>query len=192
MGKIETEMGVNDHWGTPRTVWEPLVKCFGTPGLDPFWNPYSEVPAKVRWTNWNRCARGGWLCPAGAIHTDVVEGSDDSGVEAGVDSFSRCWDGYGLVYVNGPFSAAALYLGRCAEEGDEVVFLFKANMNARYVHKFVRPADRLAFFEKRLTYVGAKYSATFHTGLGYWGTRPELFREAYADRAWVVKGDCAV
>lgn len=186
MGKIETTLNVNDHWGTPREVWEPMVEYLGTPGLDPFWNPTSEVPAKRKWSDWKVVDKQ-WVSPDGSV-TLPYDKATQGGITWGIDSFASSWDGFGLVFVNGPFSKAAHYLKKCSEEGDEVVFLFKANMNARYVHNFVRPADTVVFFDHRLKYVGAKWQATFHTGLGYWGGRPEQFAVAYQDRAWVVQG----
>ena len=183
MGKIETEHNVNDHWGTPEDVYGPMVEHFGEPGLDPFWNPTSEVPAKRMWTDW-KPNDGFWFSPDGQVTYEWRPAHCD--IEHSVNSFDHTWDGHGLVFVNGPFSKAQKYLKKCGEEGDEVIFLFKTNMNAKYIHKFVKPCDAVAFFDHRLTYVGAKWQATFHTGLGYWGTRPELFDKAYQDQAWVV------
>ncbi len=172
MGKGEHEHNVNDHWCTPPEVWEPLVNHFGHIGLDPFSNPNSQIPAKNKWSCWAAPRTG------------------RKGTVWGIDSFEHCWDGWGLVYVNGPFSKASKWLEKCAFEGDEVVFLFKANMNARYVHRWVRPyANAIAFFNRRLTFLGAAYQAAFHVALGYRGPRPGLFEKAFEDRAWIFRQD---
>ena len=168
MGKGEHLHGVNDHWCTPPEVWEPLVTHFGSIGLDPFSNPNSQVPAKNKWSCWKAPRTG------------------RKGTAWGMDAFEHCWDGWGLVYLNGPFSEAKRWLAKGALEGDEVVCLMKCNMNARYVHQWVRPyIDSIAFWNRRLTFLGAPWTATFHVALTYRGPRRDLFEKAYADRAWV-------
>lgn len=165
MGLNENDFDVNDHYGTPERVWGPIIEYFGEIGLDPFWNPYSKVPSKCKWTNWGMPAS--WRSQFN---------QDNS------DSFLRPWNGYGLVYVNGPFSRTAEYLRKCAKDGDEVIFLVKANVNARYWHKYVRPADLLLDFNGRLMFDRVDLppeQAPFHCQLGYWGTRVDLFAKAF-------------
>jgi hypothetical protein len=170
MGKAEHEHNFNDHWCTPESI-----------GLDPFWNPATKVPATHRFTNWTR---------NNLRYTDPAW----SNVTFDVDSFTASWDGYGLVYVNGPFSRAGEYLKRCATQGDEVIFLCKANMNAAYVHEYALVADRLAFPSRRLKFDPHPFvdrnddQATFHVMLGYWGTRTHLFEQTFGDTCWVVPG----
>jgi hypothetical protein len=195
VGKTESKHNVNDHWGTPEDVWGPMVEHFGTPGLDPFWNPNSKVPHRKAFTDWTHLddPRGPctfWTSPDGT--QEVPWDMRHALVDGGEDGFVQSWDDRGLVYVNGPFSRAAEYLDKCSQEGDEVIFLFKANMNAKYVHKYVRPCDAVAFFDHRLKYQGAQHQATFHTALGYWGHRPGLFQKAYDHTAWVVRNPLAI
>ncbi len=54
MGKIETAHNVNDHWCTPQEIWQPLIDEWGSIGLDPFSNPHSLIPARMRWSIWPR------------------------------------------------------------------------------------------------------------------------------------------
>lgn len=170
MGRVETTLSTCDHYGTPSNIWAPIVSVFGEIGLDPFTNPKSKVPAKVRWTDWGPASR----LPKGLLKRD---------------GFVTPWGGYGLVYVNGPFSVAGQYLARCATQGDEVIFLCRSNMNATYIHKYVAPARRVLFPDKRLKFEGETDSAPFHCLLGYHGERPLLFEEV-AERigGWCVPG----
>jgi hypothetical protein len=171
MGQNETNFNRHDHYCTPIEVWGPIVDVLGGFGLDPFTNPNSIIPATHRWTDW------------GPSHC-LPEGFSQK------NGFVECWDGYGLVWCNGPFSVAAKYLAKCASEGDEVVYLCRGNVNARYFHKFVRPSDGLFMPEQRITFVGEADTAPFHCVLGYWGSRYELFARA-CNRigGWVIPGD---
>src|SRR5574338_786531 len=157
MGRNENELSTLDHYSAPERIWGPIVEVLGVIGLDPFTNPLSRVPARVRWTD--------WLGPASKLPPGMLQR----------DGFLEPWDGYGLCYCNGPFSRAGDFLRRCATQGDEVIFLCRSVMNATYFHKWAAPADRLFFPDKRITFDGQTDQAPFHCVLGYWGTRPELF-----------------
>lgn len=173
MGQNEQAFEEQDHYGTPAEVLDPIVAAFGGIGLDPFWNPQSLVKAKTRWTDWT----WGSSLPSEAF----------SDVEWGVDSFERSWDGFGLVFLNGPFSEMARWLEKGAKEGDEVIILMKANMNATYLHQWFRPCDRIHIPDHRYKFIGAEHQAPFHCMLGYWGSRPHLFEKAFP--GWTFPGD---
>lgn len=170
MGRLENDVSTLDHYTTPERVWGPIVQHMGPIGLDPFSNPHSKVPARVKFTNWGPKH----LLPDGMFQAD---------------GFIEPWGGYGLTFVNGPFSLAGEVLRCCAQKGDEVIFLTRSNMNARYVHKWALPSDRIFFFDRRLTFEGETDQAPFHCMLGYWGTRPEIFELVCKHiGGWVVPG----
>lgn len=170
MGKKETELSELDHYCTPEDIWQPIVDVFGSIDLDPLSNPNSTVPAKVAWTNWT-----------GPVNAPRPEGMVQR------DGMVANWDGYGLVFVNGPFSTATEYLKKCATEGDEVIFLCRANMNAKYIHDWVKPASGVLFPSSRVTFQDQTFTAPFHILLGYWGTRIDAWRElAKRLEAWCV------
>jgi len=169
MGKSEHQHNLNDHWCTPAEVYDPIVEHWGGIGLDPFSNPDSQIPADNKWSELSRPKKG------------------YRGTAWGIDSFEHAWSGWGLVFLNGPFSQAEAWLKKGLEEADELIFLCKANMNARYLHRWVRPlVDTLAFWDHRMQFLGAPWTASFHVMLGYRGPNPDRFENAFADRAWVM------
>lgn len=170
MGVNEQDLSTLDHYSTPARVWQPIVDIMGPIGLDPFSNPVSLLPATVKWTDWG---------PAQNLPRGMFQ----------KDGFVEPWGGYGLVFCNGPFSNVAGFLCKCATDGDETIFLCRSNMNARYLHRYAIGADRILFFDKRLTFQGQVTQAPFHCLLGYWGVRTALFEQvAEAIGGWCVKG----
>lgn len=149
-----------DNWGTPDEVLEPIYQHFGEIGLDPCAEP--TLPRRVK-------ARG-------YIH------DPEDGVEAS-------WLDQGLVFVNPPYSDCARWTWKAARDGDEVIVLLPVRTSAKWWRRSVWPADVILFYGKRLKFVGAKYTAPFHSALIYWGSRPELFLTAFPDHEAFVRVD---
>lgn len=165
MGIPESALSTNDVYGTPKYILDPIVRCFGRIGLDPASHPISVVesdtavllpeynPATVR----------------GAIRTFYGNGLH-------ID-----WRGHGLVFCNPPYSSVpggglkdfiqrAWDLQR--DHGVETVMLVPVRTGNVFWPLAAGKADvevRLG----RVTHVGQKTHAPFHSWLIYYGTRIE-------------------
>lgn len=177
MGKNENEHSGNDTWGTPPEVLEPIYEHLGPIGLDPFGHPQSLVRAD----NYFMLQRYSPFAPPNAKACRIFYGAEDH-------LLAKSWDGYGLVFANGPFSDVAPWAWKGARQGDEVILLVPVRTGATWWQRDIAPADVILFWKGRLKFVGAKYTAPFHCALVYWGERRDLFLVAFPGHWYVTNG----
>lgn len=156
-------MAGSDHWCTPPRIKE-LVHAFLRPKLDPCSNPNSIMDAEIEW--FGPPGTNGLLMP---------------------------WVRDGLVYVNCPFSAKAIWMRKCHEEaarGSEIVALIPADTDTDHWHRHVVVAPLVCFLRGRDTFVGEKDkpdTARFPTALVYWGDCTLAFGNILTSRGhWCV------
>jgi hypothetical protein len=156
MGKQENELTVNDTWGTPKYVLDAIVRVLGPIGLDPCSHPDAVVPC---------------------THAIMLPGYERASPYAGQtwrgDGLTTEWDGYGLVYVNPPYSELDPWCQKAAREGDEVVMLVPCRTGNVYWPSGAGQAD-VEVRLPRVTHRGSKAHAPWHSWLLYYGKRVEL------------------
>lgn len=154
---------------TPKRVVDCLVRL-GEVGLDPCGAPNSLIPALLEW-----------------------RGPRDSDQ----DGLIRSWAGYGLVFVNPPYSESDEWCAKIAEEaaaGVEITALIAARTAEARWHDHVLPlASALCFVRRRLKFLDAngkkQSSAPFPSVVVYYGQRPHEFAAAFAELGTVVLGE---
>ena len=160
----------NEHWPTPRTIIDPLVKRFGQIALDPCSNAESIVNAKVNWY--------------GPAHNDV-------------DGLAQSWQYPGLVFVNPPYGRKIVsWVRKCAQEaeiakrtnsGTEIVLLGPSRTDTKWFQRTIFPsADAVIFWEGRLTFLNAPAPAPIPSFLAYWGPNPLKFKLAFVGKGWCI------
>lgn len=178
MGKQEHEYTGNDTWGTPPEVLEPIYEHLGPIGLDPFGHPNALVKARRYFMLQQYQAQ---LADTFVGRNQCVFNDEDSLLDLR-------WDGYGLVFANGPFSDVAPWAWKGAREGDEVILLVPVRTGSDWWQSNIAPADVILFWKGRLKFVGATDSAPFHCALVYWGERREKFLQAFPGHWYVRNG----
>lgn len=108
------------------------------------------------------------------------------------DGLVRPWSGYGLSFVNPPYSRAAAWSQRVADSArlysDEIVSLVAARPDSRWFYLLCwDTAQAVCFWKGRLRFVGAPSSAPFPSALVYHGPRPWAFEAAFADAGRVLR-----
>lgn len=184
MELVSTDLAeyTSDDWLTPPIIYDAFDEMGGV-GLDPCSNPASRVDARFRFIHeaHERIVQSSWARYTG----QVLRGKDGL-----LDS----WDGYGLVYVNPPYSDPAPWVEKAAHEGAEVVLLLPAATGTRWWHKYVKMADVILFWEGRIKFLDPldgkpKHPARGDSALVYWGFRTELFKQVFAGCGWFVNGE---
>lgn len=169
-----------DVWCTSEVVWGPLVRAFGAIGLDPCSNAQSGVPACVRVfydvPTWAQPALEQRFAAQG-VRVLFASGLD------------VCWTGYGLVYINPPFSKIGPWVDKIAAgEGDDVVLLIPSRTGAGFFQDGILPTVSATCWLRRggpgsRIYEVAKgipppAHPPWHSVLHYWGDKVEKFRYA--------------
>lgn len=158
--RVEHRSG-SDNWCTPPEVLDRVARV-NLIGLDPCWNPSSLTATD----------------PYASEHFERFTEREDG---------IRSWSGYGLVFVNPPYSQlrqqpAWVSLALLA---DEAIVLVKAAPDTAWFQPMWQ-MDALAFWRGRLRFLGAPSAAPFPSVLGYKGPRPLLFDRAFRDVATIV------
>lgn len=147
----------NDHWNTPKELWEPARKLFhGTIELDPFSNETSKVPAVECWY-----------------------GEPKDGLELPWTS--------SLCFVNGPWSKTKWVVEKCVREwmhnGAEIVAVIPTSLNASYWHHVEEapatccPRRRVSFLRDGEPVKGNRQDCV----IVYWGPDIYRFRALFSD-----------
>ncbi len=175
----EHTMGGNDHVCTPKYIWRPLVEWFGNSwgqfGLDPCSNHGATVPAVRRIVLAN-------VNPGAALPDGVLP----------ADGLARDWSGYGVVFVNPPWSRLKTKQGRrwitkCADEADEAILLTKAAVSTQWFQDGLVPQARaVTCYRGRVTFQGSRDPAPFPVALSYFGDRLDLWMETVARWGWTT------
>lgn len=169
MGKSEHTFALNDAVGTPEDILAP-IRAFAPIGLDPCSHPTSIVGAKVS-----------VLLPAYDF------GSHDWGDERVLegDGLKLHWGGYGLVYVNPPYSRLATdpWIAKARTEADEALLLLPVRTSGAWWQDDVRRCQAVTFLRGRVTHTGAEHGAPFHQCLVYCGPRALAWRQHAARHA---------
>jgi len=107
-----------------------------------------------------------------------------------VMAFDEDWGGYGLAYVNPPYSQCRAWLERCAQEarhGLEVIALVPARTDTRAWHESVFGVARaVCFWRGRIRFVDAAAGAPFPSAVVYWGRAVSRFHAAFGEAGEVV------
>jgi site-specific DNA-methyltransferase (adenine-specific) len=156
-------IGGSDCWQTPPDLLE-RVRRIGPIGHDPCSSDANPVGA---------CC---WTAPPG-------------------DGLATNWrstcGATELTYVNPPYSQAAAWAAKVAEEaalGCEIVTLCAARPDTRWFARLVwDTAQAVCFIKGRLRFVGAPAPAPFPSAVTYHGPRPWRFEEAFADAGKVIR-----
>lgn len=158
-------VGSRDDWGTPELVLE-RVRRVGPIALDPCTSLDNPVDAE----NWFTLA---------ALNPEVKDG------------LALSWQGFGLAYVNPPYSAMAAWADKVAGEagaGCEVVTLVAARPDSRWFYRLAWDTARaVCFWKGRLRFVGAPSSAPFPSAIVFHGRRAAEFEVAFQDAGKVVR-----
>ena len=159
----------NEHWNTPAEVLAPIHQTFGGIDLDPCSNDNSRVSAKTSYR----------------------------GPTVDVDGLTASWQTNGLVFVNPPYGRKMKpWIQKCADEAKkskdlgnrtEIILLGPARTDTNFFQKIVCPtADKVLFWEGRITFLGAEDPAPFPSFLSYWGHRPDKFMIAFLGKGWFM------
>jgi len=156
--------GGSDTWRTPEAVLE-RVRRIAPIDLDPCTSKANPVLARH------------WLTE----REDGLVGSWASAVRPG-----------SLVYVNPPYSSAAAWATKVAEEAREnaleIVSLVAARPDSRWFYRLVwDTAQAVCFWRGRLRFVGATSSAPFPSAVVYHGERLWAFEAAFHDAGRVLR-----
>lgn len=157
-GMPSTPGGGKDNWRSPKAVIDP-VRFFGDGVIG--LDPCTDE------TN-----------PVGAVKYFDVNS----------DGLAQSWNGYGLVYVNKPYSQLRAWLAKCDREsqcGAEIIALVPSRTDTRAFHQLKHPS-RAAFWRGRLTFGGAPNCAPFASTLFYWGPQGRKFTQTFKTLAKVV------
>lgn len=164
----------NIHRTTPATFLAVLRQFAGYQGvgLDPCSNPRSIVRAAVEWHGplSSPCAK----CAACTPHPR--EACTDS------DGLQMSWEGYGLAYVNNPYTTAGhrawgLKMNYEAAEGVEIICLTQAAPTTNWFQ--ASEAKMVCWWKGRLAFDGLSAGAKFGSAVLYHGTRPDWFRSVF-------------
>lgn len=108
------------------------------------------------------------------------------------DGLAQGWGEHisaGLVYVNFPYSKAAAWAVKCAEEagkGVPIIVLCAARPDTRWWKVLWDTADAVAFWRGRLRFVGAPASAPFPSALFGMNVSQRRFKAAFDGVATTV------
>lgn len=178
MGRSEHTLHTNDVVRTPARVLDPIYEHFGPIGLDPYAHPRGIVVAQNYFF----------------LPEYMPEVPDDlPGIAYATDGHKECWDGFGLVFANGPWSelrddrAHTSWAEKGGKEGDEVILLVPCRTGSEWWQRYVAPADVILFWRGRMKFHEERDAAPFHVALVYWGPRPELMPKAFGERHWRVE-----
>jgi phage N-6-adenine-methyltransferase len=87
----------------------------------------------------------------------------------------QSWQGYGTIFVNPPYSRDNIdqWLKKCHQEAKEciIVALIPVSTSAKWFHDYVIGKASLRFYERRIRFVGAPYTAPFSSLLAIWDHR---------------------
>jgi hypothetical protein len=166
----------------------PCLVCRGSGegqiGLDPCSNADSIVDAKKNWT----------------IEQPALEAlfpktqAKYKNFEWNVDGLSRPWRGFGLVYINFPYSASDLWAPKIVLEatlGVEIVVLPAARVDTE-AWDYLWRGERQCFWgsggkpRRRIKFIGAASGAPFPSALVYFGKRVERFTQIFQRYGQVV------
>jgi len=155
MGRKENDLTVNDTWGTPKAILDVIVRVLGPIGLDPCSHPDAIVP-----------------CATAIMLPGYPRASPCADRTRTGDGLAISWDGYGLVFVNAPYSTLGLWGAKAAREGDEVVMFVPVRTGNVYWREGLGDAD-VEVRLPRVVHRGATTHAPFHQWLLYYGARVE-------------------
>jgi phage N-6-adenine-methyltransferase len=116
------------------------------------------------------------------------------------DGLRELWRGFGMVFVNPPYSDNAEWLNACVrrfmvpdDSGDQCVALVPARTDTRWWHGVVFTARLVCFWRGRLRFEDPESptanSAPFPSALLYWGSKPEDFARIFGPHGWIVRTD---
>ncbi len=173
-------MTVTDtSWRTPSWILE-LVCDVGPIGLDPCTTEDNPTRVQV------------FCTPDGSftMQPSVVKCSDHDGL-------AQPWGGYGLVYVNCPYSRHesprwAAKIATEARAGVEIVALLPARVDTGWWHLYIAPlADAVCFLRGRPKHVGADGKVAgvgkFPSLVAYFGDRTKVFARVFGPHGWIVE-----
>lgn len=211
MGRPENSFSPRDSVGTPPRVTDAIRTILGPIGLDPCSHPGSQVPAKVRY----------YLpeyAPQGAPRVFPMPAYDTTPAHVAVvgDGLVLPWRGFGLVYVNPPYSRLsedpwilrgagdqhefdALHArpGKgerkrkhaTAGAPDEIVWLLPVRTAGSWWQiDLVGIADMITCLNFRVQHTGEPDPSPFHQALAYRGPRATLWKEQAENLlGWTVR-----
>lgn len=214
MGKGEHQVSTRDAVGTPPKIFNLIEEVLGPIGLDPCSHPGSEVPARIRYYLPQYAPPG---MPHGVFVPMPAYGRTPAHHAMVGDGLILPWGpGYGLVYVNPPYSpldTEPWILRALAHQGafdhvrnlapqrtrrnegtpgcpDEAVYLLPVRTaGSWWQFDLIQTADVITFLGFRVHHTGEDSSAPFHQCLTYRGPRAEMWAEAMRKRGvgWTVQ-----
>lgn len=143
----------DDTWNTSEEDMVPVRRAFGTIGLDPCSNATSIVRARREYR-----------------------------LDRGEDGLVLPWCGFGLVYLNAPFSLAEEFMARCTE-ADELVALMPTRSETAWWQRGLQECDAIVLPKGRryFTRGGEKArNAPFPSTWFYFGPRADAFMWEFA------------
>lgn len=131
------------------------VRLVASIGLDPCSNPWSEVGARVEWSQ-----------------------------DHGADGLALPWGGYGLVFVNPPYSRGELrvWAFKIAAEaalGTEIVALTPADSRTGWTRILYSAGGECLHMRTPVRFGGHAWTAPRPHALWYFGPRRAAFRQAF-------------
>lgn len=168
MASARTGEREQDHWCTPAAVLD-LVRKVAPIDCDPCTNSAN---------------------PTGAKHA--------LGPEFGTDGLTAHWPGFGLVYINAPYSQMAAWASRLAAQVErtglrrEYVALLPARTDTGWWHTLIRTRPhRVCFWKGRIKFLRPDgtpgQSAPFPSALLYWGADDLTFTRVFCERGWITR-----
>lgn len=210
MGKGENTFSERDRVGTPPRVFDAIRHILGPIGLDPCSHPGSQVPAKVRYYLPEYAPPG-----MPQVFPMPAYGLTPAHVAVIGDGLVLPWRGFGLVYVNPPYSALSedpwILRGagdqqefdvlrerpgkgerkrKHAPAGapDEIVWLLPVRTAGSWWQvDLVNIADQITFLNFRVKHTNEPDPSPFHQALAYRGPRAKHWKErAEALLGWTI------
>ena len=114
------------------------------------------------------------------------------------DGLRELWRGFGMVFVNPPYSDNTEWLNCCVrhflvpdDSGDQCIALVPARTDTRWWQSTVFTARLVCFWKGRLRFEDPESpvanSAPFPSALLYWGSRPDDFANIFGPHGWIVR-----
>lgn len=128
-------------------------------------------------------------CPGAG---DVVNPSYQHNRESdglGIDWISASADGFGVCWVNWPYSRSTQWAFKCAIEaqrGVSIIALTAARPDTKWWRAMWNASDAVGFWRGRITFLGSKHPAPFPSALFALNVSQRRFRSAFGDVCEIV------